>query len=183
MKVFIKSPSDHSHVPDPDRFPIIRLKNEPKIRGASSDEEASTILFNVLRTIPLTSIPSLPTNDTLLQTIRRECPAMQLYYYDCLPLLLRQTDQGEDFVLLDDDSIDIFTCDRNLLALKECKHWFMDRTFSASICPKSYHQPFTVHEMYSLQIIPLVYDLLIRKEIKDYNNFFQQLLLHYEYEH
>jgi hypothetical protein len=36
--------------------------------------------------------------------------------------------------------------------------------------------------MYSLQITPLVYVLLIGKETKDYNNFFEQLLLQYEYE-
>ncbi|CAF2923327.1 unnamed protein product [Rotaria sp. Silwood2] len=56
MKVFIKSPSDHSHVPDPNRFHSIRLKNELKIRRASSGDAASTILFDALRTIPLTSI-------------------------------------------------------------------------------------------------------------------------------
>ena len=52
MEILIKEPSAHSHVPDPDRVHIIRLKNEIKIRGASSEEGASTILFDVLRTIP-----------------------------------------------------------------------------------------------------------------------------------
>jgi hypothetical protein len=36
--------------------------------------------------------------------------------------------------------------------------------------------------MYSFEIIPLVYVLLIGKEINDYNNFFEQLLLQHEYE-
>jgi hypothetical protein len=61
MEVFIQAPTDHSHVPDPDRLHIIRLKNELKTRGASSNEGASTILFDVLRTIPLTITPALPT--------------------------------------------------------------------------------------------------------------------------
>jgi len=61
MEVFIKAPTDHSHVPDPDRLHIIRLKNELKTRDASSNEGASTILFDVLRTIPLTITPALPT--------------------------------------------------------------------------------------------------------------------------
>ncbi len=66
MEVFIKSPSAHSHVPDPDRVHIIRLKTELKTRGASSDEGASTILFDVSRTIPLTVGPDLPKNEALL---------------------------------------------------------------------------------------------------------------------
>ncbi|CAF1571965.1 unnamed protein product [Rotaria sp. Silwood1] len=70
MEVLLKEPSEHSHVPDPDRLHLIRLKNEIKSRGVSSDEGASTILFDVLRTIPLTITTDLPTNDALLQTIR-----------------------------------------------------------------------------------------------------------------
>ena len=36
--------------------------------------------------------------------------------------------------------------------------------------------------MYSCQIIPLIYVLLIGKEINDYNKFFEQLLLKHDYE-
>ncbi|CAF2040298.1 unnamed protein product [Rotaria magnacalcarata] len=97
-----------------------------------------------------------------------------------LPLILRQTDRGENFVLYEDNSTVTFTCDRNLSVLNQCEHWFMDGIFS--ICPKSYYQLFTVHGMYSLQIVPLVYDLLIGKDTNDYDIFFQQLLLKYDYE-
>jgi hypothetical protein len=69
MEILIKEPSEHSHAPDPDRLHVIRLKNEIKLRGASSDEGASTILFDVLRTTPLTATPGLPTNDALFQII------------------------------------------------------------------------------------------------------------------
>ncbi|CAF1308875.1 unnamed protein product [Rotaria sp. Silwood1] len=114
-----RKPSEHSHVPDPDRLHLIRLKNEIKSRGASSDEGASTILFDVLRTIPLTITTDLPTNDALLQTIRCERPAMQLDHNGRLPLILRQTDRGESFILYEDDSMVIFTCDKNLPVLKQ----------------------------------------------------------------
>ena len=36
--------------------------------------------------------------------------------------------------------------------------------------------------MYSLQIIPLVYVLLIGKDTNDYNSFFEQLLLQHDYQ-
>ncbi|CAF1242925.1 unnamed protein product [Rotaria sp. Silwood1] len=101
------------------RLHLIRLKNEIKSRGASSDEGASTILFDVLRTIPLTITTDLPTNDALLQTILFERPAMQLGHNGRLPLILRQTDRGESFILYEDDSMVIFTCDKDLSVLKQ----------------------------------------------------------------
>ncbi|CAF3352404.1 unnamed protein product, partial [Rotaria sp. Silwood2] len=94
------------------------------------NEAPSTILFYVLRSTPLTAAPGLPTNDALLKTIRRERPAIQLDHHGRLPLKLRQTDRDESFILYEDDSMIIFTCDKNLSILKECKHWFMDGTFS-----------------------------------------------------
>jgi hypothetical protein len=133
MHVLIKDPSEHSHAPDPDRVHVIRLKNEIKVRGAASDNGASTILFDVLRSTPLTAAPGLPTNEALLQMIRRERPAQQLDQQGCLPPILRQTDRGEDFILYEDNSMVIFTCDKNLSVLNQCKHWFMDGTFSVCI--------------------------------------------------
>ena len=44
MQVLIKEPSEHSHAPDPDRLHVIRLKNEIKLRGASSDEGYTSII-------------------------------------------------------------------------------------------------------------------------------------------
>jgi hypothetical protein len=55
---------------------------------------------------------------------------MQLDHNGSLPLILRETDRGENFVLHEDNSMVIFTCEKNLSVLKECKHWFMDGTFS-----------------------------------------------------
>ncbi|CAF1340274.1 unnamed protein product [Rotaria sordida] len=92
MEVFVKEPSEHSHVPDPNRLHIVRLKNKLKERSASSDEGGTTILFDVLRKVPLSVSANLPTNEALLQTIRRERPAIQLDHNGRLPLILRQTD-------------------------------------------------------------------------------------------
>ncbi|CAF2498551.1 unnamed protein product [Rotaria sp. Silwood2] len=71
MEVFVKEPSEHSHAPNPDRVHVIRLKHEIKARGSSSDEAISIILFDALRSIPLNAVPGLPTNNALMQTIRR----------------------------------------------------------------------------------------------------------------
>ena len=129
----MKEPSEHTHAPDPGRVHVIRLKNELKARGKSSDEATSTILFEALRTIPLNVVADLPTNNALMQTIRRERPTIQLDENGDLPLAFRQIDRDENFVLYEDDSMVIFACDKNLSVLKECPHWFMDGTFSVCV--------------------------------------------------
>ena len=75
-------------------------------------------------------VAGLTTNDGLMQTIRRERPPIQLDENGRLPLIFRQTDRGENFVLYEDDSMLIFTCDKNLSVLNQCPQWFMDGTFS-----------------------------------------------------
>lgn len=130
MEVLLKEPSEHSHAPDPTRLHVIRLKNEIKTRSMSSEEGVSNILFDALRKIPLDACVYLPTNESLLQTIRRERPLIQLDHHGHLPLILRETDRGENFIQYEDESMIIFTCEKNLLVLKECNHWFMDGTFS-----------------------------------------------------
>ncbi|CAF1447932.1 unnamed protein product [Adineta ricciae] len=81
----------------------MRLKNEIKGRSASWDETISTILFDALRAILLNVVASLPTNEALMQKIRRERQATQLDENGHLPLVFRQTDRGENFVLHEDD--------------------------------------------------------------------------------
>ncbi|CAF1005190.1 unnamed protein product, partial [Rotaria magnacalcarata] len=105
MQILIKEPSEHSHVPNPDRLHVIRLKNEIKQHAASSEEGPSTILLDVLRITPLSATPGLSTNDAWLQLIRRERPAIRLDPEGGLPLILRQTDRGEKLVLYEDNSM------------------------------------------------------------------------------
>ena len=122
MNEFIKEPSGHSHVPDPNKLHVIRLKNEIKIYGASSDEGASMILSYVLRTTPLAVTAGLPSTEALLHTIRREREPVQLDHNGRSPFMLLETDRDENFVLYEDDSTIIFTCEKNLSVLQECRH-------------------------------------------------------------
>ncbi|CAF3543271.1 unnamed protein product, partial [Rotaria sp. Silwood2] len=88
-------------------------------RSASSDVGGTTILYDVLRKVSLSVSANLPTNEALLQTIRRERPAIQLDQNGRLSLILRQTDRGENFIFYEDESMVIFTCDKNLLVLNQ----------------------------------------------------------------
>ncbi|CAF3351468.1 unnamed protein product [Rotaria sp. Silwood2] len=91
MIILIKEPSEHSHVSDPNGLHIMRLKNEIKMRGVSSNEGDNTIIFDVLRQLPLSVSASLSSNEALLQTIRREPSPMQLDYNGVLPLISQET--------------------------------------------------------------------------------------------
>ena len=66
MNEFIKEPSEQSHVPDSNRLRIIPLKNEIKTRSTSSDDGASTILSDVLRTTSLAVTAGLPSIEAFL---------------------------------------------------------------------------------------------------------------------
>jgi hypothetical protein len=133
MESFLQTPSDHSHAPNPNRLLLIRIQNQLKERGATSEEPTSVILQNVLRTVPVNIVADLPSTQALSQTIRRQRVPPPLEMNSHLPSVLKQTDRGEDFVLFEDESMIIFTSHSNLNVLKECKHWFVDGTFSVSI--------------------------------------------------
>lgn len=132
METFLQTPSNHSHTPNPNRLLLIRIQNQLKERGASSEEPTSTILQNVLRTVPVNIVAELPSTQALSQTIRRQRVPTPLETNCNLPSALKQTDRGENFVLFEDESMIIFASHSNLNVLKECKHWFVDGTFSVS---------------------------------------------------
>jgi hypothetical protein len=129
MDTFLSQPTEHFHAPNPDRVPVIELKNEIKARAANSDEQSSSILHSVLRTYPLNAAGELPKTDTLMLTIRRQRASPAVNENGCLPEHLRKTDRGEEFVLYEDAKLIIFTTKSNLSVLKQCKHWFADGTF------------------------------------------------------
>ena len=132
MESFLQMPSDHSHAPNPNKLILIRIQNQLKERGASSEEPTSIILQNVLRTVPVNIVADLPSTQALSQTIRRQRVPLPLDLNSQLPAALKQTDRGENFILFEDESMIIFTSRSNLNALSECKHWFVDGTFSVS---------------------------------------------------
>ena len=132
METFLQTPTDHSHTPNPNRLPLIRIQNQLKERGASSEEPTSTILQNVLCTVSVNIVAELPSTQALSQTIRRQRVPPSLETNSNLPSSLKQTDRGENFILFEDESMIIFTSHSNLNVLNECKHWFVDGTFSVS---------------------------------------------------
>ena len=133
MDAFLQEPTFHLHAPNPNRVHVIRVQNGIRERSESSEEATSIILHNVLRTVPLNIAAELPSTDALEQCIRRQRPQLDLDINSQLPLIVKRTDRGEEFVLHEDNSMIIFTSKSNLRVLKECQHWFCDGTFSVSV--------------------------------------------------
>ncbi len=125
-----------------------------------------------------------------MRTIRRQRTVISSDSASQLPDSFKKTDRGEDFLLYESDELIIFTTKTNLPVSKNCKHWFADGTFKVSnkcnlskikwnffqVCPDDFYQLFTLHALFTSQIIPLVYGLLIGKDTSDYNKFFERIL-------
>ncbi|CAF0934932.1 unnamed protein product [Rotaria sordida] len=122
MDSFLSEPTAHSHASDPERIPAIDLKNQIKIKAATSNEASSSILHSSLRLMPLSAAGSLPTPDSLMKTIRRQRSTPYTDSNQGLPDKLRKTDRGEEFILFEDDEMIIFTTKTNLSLLKNSKH-------------------------------------------------------------
>ncbi|CAF1517507.1 unnamed protein product, partial [Rotaria sordida] len=174
MDSFLSEPTTHTHAPDPERIPAIEVKNQVKIKAATSNEASSSILHSSLRFMPLSAVGSLPSSDSLMRTIRRQRPKLCSDPNTRVPNNLRKTDRGEEFILYEDNEMIIFTTKTNLSLLKNCKHWFMGGTFK--VCPDEFYQLFTLHALLKSVIIPLVYGLLIGKNATDYTKFFEKVL-------
>ena len=154
-------------------------------------------MHNTVPTVPLSIAAILLSTNTLSQCIRRHISPLVLDINSQLSQILKQTDHGEDLVLFEDDSMIIFISRSNLSVLKECQHWFCDGIFSVSIknfdcltysfvfqvCPAEFFQLFTVHGLYTCQIVPLVYVLLIeKKKTRDYDQLFEKFLLKFDFD-
>jgi hypothetical protein len=133
MNSFVKEPTTHSHVPNPNDFHVKRIQNEIKERSESSEEATSIILYNVLHSAPLNIAADLPSTDALSQCIRRQRPPLLLDINSELSPILKQTDRGENFIFFEDKSMIIFTTESNIKVLNECNNWFCDGTFSVSM--------------------------------------------------
>jgi hypothetical protein len=88
--------------------------------------------------------------------------------------------QSYNFLLYDSGDIGIyenrillFSTEKSLNILRNSDHWFLDGTFSS--CPNLFSQLYTIHAVYSGEIIPLVSVLLPDKKEVTYNKMFQAL--------
>lgn len=129
MDTFLSQPTAHNHAPNPERIPVIELKNQIKARAINSDEPTSSILHSALRTFPLSATSELPRTEMIMQTIRRQRTTPSTGSDERLPEELRKTDRNENFLLYEDAEMIIFRTTSNLSALKQSKHWFADDTF------------------------------------------------------
>ena len=157
MDVFLQEPTSHSHAPNPNRIYVIRIQNGIRERSESSEEATSVILHNALRAVPLNVAADLPSTSALEQSVRRQRPHIDLDINSQLPLIVKRTDRGEDFVLHEDKSMIIFTSKSNLKVLKECQHWFCDGTFSVSVGLFCIISPARFSSDLSRGIFPIIY--------------------------
>lgn len=157
MDDFLQEPTPHCHAPNPNRVHVVRVQNGIRERSESSEEATGVILRNALRTVPLNVAAELPSTSALEQCIRRQRPQIDLDINSQLPLIVKRTDRGEDFVLHEDNSMIIFTSKSNLKLLKECQHWFCDGTFSVSMVVFGIISPALFPSDLSREVFPIIH--------------------------
>ena len=129
MDTFLSQPTDHNHVPNPERIAAIEFDNRIKTQAVTSDEPTSAILHSNLRTFLLNAASELPRTEVIIQAIHRQRHTPTAVSTNDLPDDLRKTDRGEDFLLREEADMIIFTTKTNLSVLKHIKHWFAEGTF------------------------------------------------------
>lgn len=107
-------------------------------------------------------------------------PANPQSYNFEIPNKFQITLDSEQFLLFDsgdngnyDDRILLFSTEKSLNVLRNSDHWFSDGTFSS--CPNLFGKLYTIHAVYSGEIISLLYVLLPDKKEATYNKMFQAL--------
>ena len=131
MDTVLSWPIEHYHAPKLDLVPVLELKNKMKTRAVENEESSSIILHSAIRSFPSDAASQLPQSETLSRSIRRQRQVSPANSNSQLPDHLKQTDRGENFLLLEDKELIIFTTESNLSVLKACKHWFVDGTSKA----------------------------------------------------
>ena len=131
MDTILSWQAEHCHAPKLDLVPVLELRNKMKRRAVKTEESSSIVLHSAIRSFPLDAAGRLPQSEILSRSIRRQRQVPPANSNNQLSDHLRQTDRGENFLLLEDKKLIIFTTESNLSVLKACKHWFVDETFKA----------------------------------------------------
>ncbi|KAE9523994.1 hypothetical protein AGLY_015641 [Aphis glycines] len=132
------------------------------------------ILRETSAQLPCAVVGQLPNIKCLKKTIQRSrktveaSPANHQSYNFEIPNYVRHGDNGNY-----DNRILLFSTEKSLNVLRNSDHWFSDGTFSS--CPNLFGQLYTIHAVYSSEIISLVYVLLPDKKEVTYNKMFQAL--------
>ncbi|ESO92469.1 hypothetical protein LOTGIDRAFT_175700 [Lottia gigantea] len=121
---------------------------------------------NVVKTVP-----TFYSNHSSSYRARdKELPTLPIRRSDINhPDMYKETNNGEDFLIHQDDDMLILSTTENLQHLSGSEVLFCDGTFSA--VPEVFHQLYSVHALVEGKMFPLVYSLLPNKK--------QSALLHH----
>jgi hypothetical protein len=151
--------SDHNHAPNPEGMAAAVTVCAIKQRAIVTAEPPRQVFGTVTRGLDLNVAALLPTPEACRKIIHRKRKAEGVNYVvprtiaDIdVPLDLRSTTRGENFLLHDSGPLDenrmlIFATSNNLRILRVSEHWFADGTFSIS--PQLFFQVYTIHGLMS----------------------------------
>lgn len=147
---------------------------------------------NILQIFQLSSAVAgqIPNQQYLKRTVQRIkniveiAPPNPQFYMFIIQKEFKLTFDIGKFLLFDsgdngsyEDRILLFSTEIFLEIIFNTDHWFSDGTFSS--CLHLFYRFFTIHGIYSCEIIPLVYALLPDKKETTYTKSFQVIIINY----
>uniref|UniRef100_A0A0K2SY70 FLYWCH-type domain-containing protein n=1 Tax=Lepeophtheirus salmonis TaxID=72036 RepID=A0A0K2SY70_LEPSM len=161
--------NQHSHSPNIDDCETKKLMQAIRTKSCQSEAPSSAIVKECMSQVPIEIARKLPKQESLSRSVRRY-RKKNLIYED-----LTLTTRGEEFLLFQNDEVQIYSTANNIDFLKRNKRWFGDGTFDS--VPIGY-QLYTIHALVDKnKAIPLVYCFTKNRNEKSYFTIFNFLSL------
>lgn len=185
--VILSQNHDHMHLPDPEKYLELKLKENLKEKTNQSLDTPAQIIQRCIQEVPSTSPPHMPKKDAMRKLIQRvrnkHLPSIPKSIHDiAIPAEFTITDSGEQFLvghfIENKDCVMAFSTKQNLKLLNDATFWMMDGTFNC--CPRPFCQIYTIHAIVGApegnhKILPLVYGLLSTKTQRCYSIFLEMV--------
>ena len=165
--------TEHNHAPSHNRAEAEMMRTNMINRSIMSNDTSRAIYSAAVQGASPGAIIKLPKYASMQQSIARKRKAVNLPHPNPqsleeidVPLELRVTANGENFLLYDSGNQDlqrilIFGTDRNIAILRLCEVWLADASFK--VAPALFYQIWVIHGLYRNRVVPLVYVLMPAK--------------------
>ena len=163
----------HNHTVIHGRITVEATRSRMKRRAETTEEATRSIVHNELLQIPDTAAHLLPRRETLARDVRRH--RQKAGPNDLQDITAyAQTQSGQPFLRIENDTMLIFAADDDLQFLSRCDHWFADGTFRVS--PPGFDQLYTIHGFINGEVFPAIYALIHERTEDIYRSLLQEIL-------
>ena len=171
-------------MPDAAKIGSRRVLSHIKERSITTMEATHQIIASSTAGVSSAVVGQLPPVPYMKRTIQRFRQGVQVplaipntLHELTLPQKYTETLTGVPFLLYDsgpgNDRILLFSTQRNLDLMAQCRHWFADGTFKTA--PPLFNQLYTIHAVKYYNVIPTVFVLMPNRTEDTYKRVFNAM--------